>query len=53
MLRSIGNQSGESVKSVLEKKRKATVRRICSKVRLRRGMKEWGLMNDESGEVRQ
>ena len=33
MLRSIGKQSGESVESVLEKKRKATVGRICSKGR--------------------
>jgi len=31
MLRSIGKQSGESVESVLKKKRKATVRRICRK----------------------
>jgi len=29
MLRSIGKQSGESVKSVQEKKRKATERRMC------------------------
>ena len=29
MLRSNGKQSGESVESVLKKKRKATVRRIC------------------------
>ena len=29
MLRSIGKQSGESVESVLKKKRKATVIRIC------------------------
>jgi len=34
MLRSIGKQSGESVKSVLKKKkRKTTVLRICRKVR--------------------
>jgi len=33
MIRSIGKQSGESVKSVLKKKRKATVRRICRKER--------------------
>ena len=33
MLRSIGKQSMESVESVLEKKRKATVGRICRKVR--------------------
>ena len=31
MLRSIGKQSGESVESVLKKKRKATVGRICRK----------------------
>jgi len=31
MLRSIGKQSGESVKSVLKKKRKAAVGRICKK----------------------
>jgi len=31
MLRSIGKQSGESVESVLKKKRKATVERICGK----------------------
>ena len=30
MLRSIGEQSGESVESVLKKKRKATVGRICT-----------------------
>jgi len=29
MLRSIGKQSGESVESVLKKKRKATVRTVC------------------------
>jgi len=33
MLRSIGKQSGESVESVLEKKRKAMVGRICRKGR--------------------
>jgi len=33
MLRSIGKQSGESVESVLEKKRKATAVRICRKGR--------------------
>ena len=33
MLRSIGRQSGESVESVLGKKRKATVGRICRKGR--------------------
>jgi len=31
MLRSIGKQSGESVESVLKKKRKVTVGRICRK----------------------
>jgi len=34
MLRSIGKQIGESVESVLKKKRKATVGRICRKGRL-------------------
>jgi len=29
MLRSVGKQSGESVESVLKKKRKATAGRIC------------------------
>jgi len=33
MLRCIGKQSGESVESVLEKKRKATMGRICGKAR--------------------
>ena len=31
MLRSIGKQSGESVESVLKKKRRATVGMICRK----------------------
>jgi len=35
MLRSIGKQSGESFESLLKKKRKAAVGRIC-----RKGMKE-------------
>jgi len=39
MLRSIGKQSGESVESVLKKKRKTTVGRIC-----RKGKSE-GMMN--------
>jgi len=39
-LRSIGQQSGESVESVLEKKRKATVRRISRKRMFKHGMKE-------------
>ena len=34
MLRSISKQSGESMWSVLKKKRKATVGRICRKGRL-------------------
>ena len=34
MLRYIGKQSGESVESVLKKKRKATAGRICRKGRL-------------------
>jgi len=33
LLRSIGKQSGESVESVLKKKRKAAVGRICKKGR--------------------
>jgi len=40
MLRSIGKQSGESVESLLKKKRKATVRRICRKEGFKPGMKE-------------
>jgi len=40
MLRSIGKQSGESVESVLKKKRKATVGRICRKKGFKPGMKE-------------
>ena len=35
MIRSIGKQCGESVESVLRKKRKATVGRICRKGRFR------------------
>ena len=33
------------MESVLKKKRKATVGRMCKK-----GMKEWGVMDDECGE---
>jgi len=40
MLRSIGKQSGESVESVLKKKGKATVGRICRKGRSKPGKKE-------------
>jgi len=39
MLRSIGKQCGESVKSVLGKKRKAVVGRICIKGKFKPGMK--------------
>jgi len=39
-LRNIGKQSGESVESVLKKKKKATVGRICRKGRFKPGMKE-------------
>jgi len=38
MLRSIGKQFGKSVKSLLEKKRKATMGRICRKERFKLGM---------------
>jgi len=37
MLRSIGKQCGKSMESVLKKKRKATVRRICRKRRFLAG----------------
>jgi len=40
MRRSIGKQSGESVESVVKKKRKATVGRICRKAGFKPGMKE-------------
>jgi len=40
MLRSIGEQSRETVESVTEKKRKATVGRICRKGRFKPGMKD-------------
>ena len=40
MLKGICKQSGESVESVLKKKRKATVGRICRKGRFQPGMKE-------------
>jgi len=33
MFRSIGKQSGESMESVLDKKRKATLGRVCGKGR--------------------
>jgi len=42
MLRSIGKLSGESVESVLKKKNKAAVIRICRKGRFfQHGMKDW------------
>jgi len=52
MLTSIGKQSGESVESVLGKKKKSTMRRICTKGKF------WaykinesdGVMDDDSGE---
>jgi len=53
MLRTIGNQSGEFVESVLKKKRKATVpvRRICRKGRFKSWNKRVnGVMDDGSGE---
>jgi len=40
MLRSIGKQSGEFVESVLKKRRKAMVGRICKKEGFKPGMKE-------------
>jgi len=40
MIKSVGKQSGESVDSVLKKKRKATVERICRKGGFRPGMKK-------------
>jgi len=40
MLRSIGKQSGESVESVLKKKRKAALGRIAEKEGFKPGMKE-------------
>jgi len=40
MLRTIGKQSGKSMQSVLKKKRKATVGRICRKGRFKPRMKE-------------
>ena len=51
MLRSVDKQSRESVESVLKKKKKATVGRICRKRKLL-GL-EWkseGAVDDESGE---
>ena len=43
MLRSIDKQSGESVESVLKKKRKAMVGRICRKGRFKPGMMRLGV----------
>ena len=53
MLRSIGKQSGESVESVPEKKRKATVgtwEGFAEKEGLSLEWKSEGVMDDESGE---
>jgi len=50
MLRSIGKQGGESVQSVLKKKKKATVGRICRKERFKAWNERVGVMDDESGE---
>jgi len=51
MLRSIGKQSGESVESVLKKKRKVCGGRDLQKKRFfSPAMKERGVMDDESGE---
>ena len=52
MLRSIGKQSRESVELVRKKKRKATVgtEGFTEKEGFKHGMKEWGVMDDESGE---
>jgi len=40
MLRSIGKQFGESVESVLKKKKEATAGRICRREGFKPGMKE-------------
>jgi len=40
MLKSIGKQSGEAMQSVLKKKKKATMGRICRKGRFKPGMKD-------------
>ena len=51
MVRSIDKQSGESVESVLKKKRKALVERICRKRKvLSLEWKSKGVMDDEIGE---
>jgi len=42
MLRSIGKQSKESVESVLKKKKKPAVGRICRKKGFKPGVKVWG-----------
>jgi len=40
MFRSIGKQSAEPMESVLKKKRKATVGKICRKADFKPGMKD-------------
>jgi len=50
MLRSIGKQSGESIKSVVKRKRKATVGMICRKKGIKPGMKE---NNNSSEKIQQ
>jgi len=51
MLRNIGKQSEKSVESVLKKKWKATVRRICRKKILNLKWRSEGVMDDENGEL--
>ena len=50
MLRSIGKQSKESVESVLKKKKKPAVGRICRKGKVLSLEWKCGVMDDESGE---
>jgi len=49
MFRSIRKQSGKSMESVLQRKKKATVGRICTKKGFKPGTKE-RRVTDESGE---
>ena len=50
MLRNIFKQAGEAVESVLKKKRKAMAGGFAEKEDYKPGMKEWRVMDDESGE---